>query len=375
MNVEVARCSDAIRAAEQRIALLDWVRPLNFASEVERLVVAFEAGRTASPKFRYAPPPDFTKLRQGLGLIVRESSLFGAWAQWIEGRVEELDLEAAIVQSVGTPALAGLAARRFPAPEGSTSGATNHLVERWLSADSGGECASAAPEDHHRSDDTRDPSSLVSVIRARLTELALDVDVVLHADMPSVAATSAEALHVRKGANLTLAEARRIAEHEIRAHLLPRRHARRARGLLRCGCARAGAEEEGRAVLVEARGGGLDGRRRRELALRHLACALSRCGASLVEVIRRLMQFGSSPRLAVTTGLRCFRGAPGDGAVSGLGREIVYLPAFIELRSAFEVDAALERWFERGRCSLAYARELENRPDWVAFELGEVAPP
>jgi hypothetical protein len=370
---EVALWSDAIRAAEQRIALLDWVRPLNFASEVERLVGAFEAGRATSPSLRYAPAPDFSKLREGLERVTRESHRFGALRSWIAGRVEELEWEAAIVQALGTGTLGELAARRFPSPLEGSADSTEDLVEGWLNTTAGEEEreGSARRERHHRSDDSGDPASLFSVLRSRLAELNIDAPVILHADLPSVAATSAEALHVRQGAELTALQARRIAEHEIRAHLLPRRLARRARGLLRCGCPRAGAEEEGRAVLVEARVGGLDVTRKRELALRHFACAWSRRGASFVEVVRRLMEFGSAVRMAVTTGLRCFRGAPERCESPGLGREIVYLPAYRMLASAFEREPALEQWFERGRCSLAYARLLECRPDWAAFELGE----
>jgi hypothetical protein len=352
--------------------LLDCVRPVNFASEVERLVKVFSAGRAANANLRYAPAPDLANAREILRLVVRETDAMGELGPWVERRVEELDLETTLVASVGTAAFPRVAARRFSAPEGALADATDVLVEEWLRPlpDCRIEDGEVADERHHRADDVHDPSSLFSVFRAKLAELHVDADVVLHADLPSVAAASTDALHVRRGAELTLSQARRIAEHEIRAHLLPRRQALRANGLLRCGCAGAGTEEEGRAVLIEARSRSLDATRKRELALRHRACSLSRRGASFVDVVRHLVDHRSSVRLAVTTCLRCFRGAPVGMDAPGLGREIVYLPAFLELSGAFEVEPRRELWFERGRCSLAYARFLDSHSVWANYELG-----
>jgi hypothetical protein len=128
---------------------------------------------------------------------------------------------------------------------------------------------------------------------------------------------------------------------------------------LRAGTAGSVEAEEGRALLVEARAGHLDQGRKRELSFRHLAALGVRRGAELDETFRELVVRGADAAEAVEIAVRVHRGG-------GLGREVVYLPAYLEVRRAFEREPALERWFERGRVGLGAAKilaALENPSD------------
>ena len=77
--------------------------------------------------------------------------------------------------------------------------------------------------------------------------------------MQSRAACGDGVVFVCIGVSLRASEARRIAEHELLGHALPRLAARsHPLGLLRVGCARSSDDEEGRALHIEERSGLLD---------------------------------------------------------------------------------------------------------------------
>jgi hypothetical protein len=111
-------------------------------------------------------------------------------------------------------------------------------------------------------------------------------------------------------------------------------------------------DEEGRALVIEARSRWFDGERRRALALRHVAAVGVRDGATPRDTMTRLAELGVALGLASELTLRVHRGG-------GLGRELSYLPRYFALRDALAVEPRLERWFERGRFDLATARRLE----------------
>jgi hypothetical protein len=108
-----------------------------------------------------------------------------------------------------------------------------------------------------------------------------------------------------------------------------------------------------------------DAARRRDLAMRDLAGLAVGAGADWVETVRVLVDHGVAPRRAVTVCARVHRGG-------GLAREIVYLPAYHRVRTAFEQEPALETWLERGRISVAAARTLRTLGDPPAFLLARV---
>lgn len=359
MNLSAATVVEALVLAERRIRLLERVQPLGLAMELERLVAAWKRGCESFPHLRYSERPELSEIREGLGVIVEWGCRASGEPRWLSARAEELALQAELVEHVGLPTFGEVARRLFALPKGDLAERVQALVREWRR--SGDDCDT---EPRYRAGDEREPKSLYSVIRDRLAKTNLHVLLRVEREMSSVAATGDGVIQICSSAHLSHRQARRIAEHEILAHLLPRYYGKNAHGLLKCGCALAFADEEGRALVIEERLGLMDGARQRELSWRHAASDWSRSGADFVEVVRGLAKSGAELRPALTIALRSFRGSTVDGAVSapggGLGREIIYLPAYVRLKEAFEQWPELERWFERGRASLDFARECEN---------------
>jgi len=85
-------------------------------------------------------------------------------------------------------------------------------------------------------------------------------------------------------------------------------------------------------VLLEHRAGLLGPRRRRQLAARHRAVLSMWSGATFHDVASALVRdHGFEVPDAVLVAERAFRG--GDGSQPGLGRERVYLEAFVGVRA------------------------------------------
>jgi hypothetical protein len=237
-----------------------------------------------------------------------------------------------------------MASERFAPPLGALAATLESNSRDWIAQGA----ATHSDEPCFRSDDPKATQSLLSLVLRRVGRLRIPVRVLVNRGLVSVAACGDAVIVIRGNSLLTARAAARITEHEVCGHLLPRLAARARSDILCCGCAGASADEEGRALLIEERLGLMDPWRRAELGARHLASSNLRHGATFVDVVRQLVGHGASTELALRATMRAFRGG-------GLGREIMYLPAWVRLKRAFEAEPAVERWFERGRASLAYA--------------------
>jgi hypothetical protein len=343
--------------AECSIALLERARPVNFASEQARLLESFRAGRVAVPAFHYAPAPDLSALRAALDAVVEGVRKEDAWGELYAGRAFELGLEARAAEAVGTPEFAERAHARFQEDRS----ASGQLAGEWCVAWQRLEPV-RANDRLHVSDDERDPRSLVACMRRAVGERRLAVRVVVSAELPSLAAAAAGVVFVRARQLHSEAEARRIVVHEIEGHVLPRARASKEQlGLFALGTAGGSDDQEGRALLLEEQSGTLDAGRRVALARRHAAARALRQGAGWVETVELLIGLGCELAEAIDLASRIHRGG-------GLGREIVYLPAFARVRGAAEQDPWLLSWLERGRISVAAARELAelgDPPRWI----------
>jgi hypothetical protein len=362
VSFSAASVAEALLLAEKQVRLLERVQPLGLATELERLVTAWERGNELFPQLRYAHRPHLTRLRDGLAMIIQwgESATEGTNpdAPWLASRAHELSLQAELAEYVGTRRFGHLAERLFPPPSGDRSTVVKGLVDAWKDLQPG------LREPIFLSDDRREPKSLYSLLRVRLENLGLLAEIRVETALNSVAATANGQIRILADTPLTELEARRIVEHEVLAHLIPRLNANRAQGPLKCGCASSSADEEGRALLIEERLNLMNDWRKHELALRHRANESARAGANFIDVVRELLGFGASVRAALKTALRCFRGSVVSGAeqtdCGGLGREIIYIPSYLRIKSAFAAHASLEHWFERGRTSLEYALTKEG---------------
>lgn len=339
-----ARAVDLLLRAETEIALLERVRPIGLAQEISHLIGAWRSGSPQLPRLRYRPAAKLGPLRQVLCELADRVVHDSADGKWLARRAAELELEAALAETVATKAFIGAACERFPLPTGTRGLALEQDARSWITRYA--ESSDDAPR--YRSDDRRAAQSLWSVITKQLEVEGLRARLRVDVDLMSVAACGDDLLVIRAGELLTERAAVRIAEHEINGHLLPRMRAKRRHDVLRCGCAGAADEEEGRALLLEQRAGLMDKARYAELGARHLACTFMRRGATFVDAVRCLIDLGTPVETAIRSMVRAIRGG-------GLGRELAYLPAMQRLERAFSAAPELEQWFVDGRASLRYA--------------------
>ncbi len=341
MTVALAALASALAGAELRVALLDRCRPRGLASERERLVAAWEAGRELAPRYELAPSPELESLERRLEELAAVLAGAGPWGALHAARAHELALEAAIAARPGTPRARAAAAARFPSPTGPAGERAACLADAWVRA-----ALRGRDEPTVCSDDERSPTSLVAALRAEIGRRRLPVRVEVSRDLASTVGVGERVVRVRAGVALGAGDVARLLAHELEGHLLPRLRAHaEPLGLFRVGTAGGGDDEEGRAVALEAATPGFDGRRRRELALRHLGALALRGGASFVELGRRLRGLGATAREAVELALRLDRGA-------ALGREIVYLPALVRYETARRSAPDPEPWLRRGRIAI-----------------------
>lgn len=345
---EFAYLDALLRRAEQSIMLLDRATPRDSAIEVSRLIEAWKKGKKQLPSFVYGPAPDLSSLRAELVAAAERASGKGPLLSLYAERARELELEARLAEAVGQPKFAALAAERFPAPSGEDGDQTLALSRSYA-----GLSVQKGDDTLHASDDASDSLSLLSQMRKRVAELGLGVRVEVRAQA-AVAAVGEGLITIRPRVWLSDKQAQRIVVHETLGHALPRKRAKTTNlGLLAVGSAKSAETEEGRALLVEERARLLDDERKRELGLRHLAATSVRRGANFRETADELIELGAPIEVALELATRVHRGG-------GLAREIVYLPAYLEVKRTLSAEPGLERWLERGRVSLAAARVLES---------------
>ncbi|HTM43363.1 MAG TPA: tyrosine/phenylalanine carboxypeptidase domain-containing protein [Polyangiaceae bacterium] len=357
MTIKAATVGKALRAAEGRIALLERCQPLNFRVEVQRLRHAWRSGQASEPQFRYRSSANLSATRTQLAQLAPFDD-GGPWGRVIAARAAEMDLEAQLVEAVGCPQFAGLARRRYLDDSGRWAAQAQSLVTRWLS-----EVSAAKPsEPLWRTDDKRNEQSLWCQLERLIAELKLPIRLELGANLVPVAATGDGVVLVAMDRQLSAAEGRRVALHEVVGHALPRMNAKRdPTGLLQVGTASASDDEEGRALLIEEQHGLLGSERRVALSFRHLAANAMFNGAHFADVVRSLTEQGCELDSAVSTAARIFR-------AGGLGREIVYLPAMLRVAACFEANPEAARRMEQGRIAANWISELENEPtppEWL----------
>ena len=310
---------------------------------------AWRTGVKASPDFVYHCVRDFSALRAALEHVIEHADEAGAWGALYAERARELDQEAALAEVIGSPAFAERARVRFPTESGEHGDRAALWAKDWAELGEVDE-----PEPRHRSDDLRDPDSLISAMYGAIGESRLAWRVEVREELECAAVTADRVVVVRAGLFHGTNDVRRIVVHELFGHVLPRERAQRQpSGLFRVGSARSAEDEEGRALWIEQRAGCFGASRRTELARRHLAALAVRDGAQWSEVVELLLSTGAALEPALSLAARVSRGG-------GLAREIVYLPALSRVRQALESEPELEGWMRRGRISVNAARRLRG---------------
>ncbi len=350
VTAQLLALGGALCAAELRIALLARCRPSGMAALRAELNAALARGELRNPTWAFDGSQNLADLRKGLERLRGHlESLSIVWSELLIARLRELELEADLVEARGTGRFAQLAAERFRGP----SAGESHDVELWL----GSAMAGAGTRDWFetetaleriRSDDERDPRSLVSQLRCLLGSRQLPIRVEFDASQSAVAAVGEGVVCLRPNALLTEREALRIVVHEVEGHILPRLCCGPFRWL-RAGGPQSVEDEEGRALLLERNCGLMDPRRAFELATRHRMAVAQRAGADFVETVRLALSAGAEGAASLDWGLRIFRGG-------GLARELVYLPAMVRVQAALATAPELEGLLAQSRAGLALAR-------------------
>jgi hypothetical protein len=315
--------------AAREVRILSALTPCDAARERGRLIEELRTGGKPTPRWTYAPRghDELRRALDGAEKVLERGELSPLDGLYLE-RTRELAVEAAMCAAAGRPELARLAAARFaPQPrDRHLAWEASALGAEWLA-----EPAGASSESRLATDDPA-PRSLLSRMRAAVGRLRLPFAVVASPWLAPLAATGERVILVATGRLVSDEDARRTVLHEVEGHARPRaQSAFAASPHFRIGTARGIDDQEGRAILLEERAGLLGSRRRRQLAARHWAVDAMLEGACFADVASTLVhEHGLEIAEAVVVAERAFRG--GDGNHPGLGRERIYLEAFLRVR-------------------------------------------
>ncbi len=353
-RIRTRSLDESIRAVSARFPLLAAVTPKNAAREHERLLAAWREGHELSPHWE-APPIDRALLattQRMLDAAIQSLVPERGWFAIYRERLIELAADLAVIDAAFTPDIARAAEARF----GRDVAGGDALAEEFREAvvdDSDAETIAT--------DDARDPRSLVSQMRARISSLGLPARVLVRERVGSLAAAGDGVVIVAAHRRATERETARVVLHEIEGHVVPRERGRgRTHGIETLGTAGASEDEEGRALLIEERASLLTSRRKRSLAARHVAARAVSAGATFVEVVRTIRELVPLEE-ALAISARVMRGgfASDRDVVSGIARERVYLPAYARVAGAVADDPGLFERLGSSRLSLASLRLLD----------------
>ena len=369
-NDSLKRLDRLMAEAAGEVRLLGSVTPIDAHRERARVILAFESGIDARPRWEYTKV-DRTALFAAVAGAEAELARVGgadpspAAARCVAlyaARVREIDLEARLACAAGTDAIASLARERFVGGDRAVATAANALAMQWLAANAASAAAEATAT-MRRSDASDDPRSLLSRMREEVGRRRLPFNVIAHASLAPLAATGARTIFVATDRDVSDEDVERTVLHELDGHAMPRmRAAAQPLGIFAFGTARGADDQEGYALLLEERAGHLVTDRRTQLAARHAAVNAMWEGATFVDVVRLLIRdLGRPPRDAVLAAERAFRG--GNALTPGLGRDRIYLEAFLRVRAHLAARPGDERVLASGTVSVD---AIDTLGDYVA---------
>lgn len=333
--------------------MLAAVTPLNLRAELDRLIAAWGEGRQEAPRFIHEVAMDHAAysagLRRAADVLDGEGDLGAIYA----ARARELADEADVCGAAGGPDLWAAARRRF-APRDRFDAEADALAGAWLEEPFPG---AIDPSDLVWSDDERDGRSLICRMRRAIGARRLPLRIVVVRDLAPLAAVGDGVIQIAAARQMSAQDVERTVLHEIEGHAMPGVRARGMSNLaiFAIGTARGSDDQEGRALAIERAAGVLDARRRRELALRHIAARAVERGGDFVSIARLLADRGAAVPDALRIAARVHRGG-------GLGREVVYLPALLRVEAALRADPELDSVLGAGRVAVDAANTLRA---WV----------
>ncbi len=321
--------------------LLFAITPSNAQSERVRLEAAYRARTPLKPAWTYVPiciPAGVHRAIDRARGLASEHPL----AQAYGARLDEIELDLAIIRNVGTRDARSLARRRFG------RGANHDEYTAWLT------CSETSIK-------SQDSADLCNALQTAGDALGFEFDLVYEPNLASHAATSSNRVWYSQ-AQLPAQDVLRLAVHEIAGHMLARRNARQQPyAILRVGTARSFRDQEGLCLLLEEHAGLLDAKRKRTLAARALAAQCAYDEADFEDTVLFLCREGLTIAPAIRIAERAFRG----GCVA---RDAAYVDGYLRVKSAAERDAHALHRLSRAAVCVDDARsvlEAVTEPDGV----------
>lgn len=353
MAADSRELDSIIRGIGARFPILSGVTPQNSAREHARLCAAWGRGEELSPLWE---PPAIDRVlllstQRVLGELVPKLDRASGWLAVYRERLIELSRELDVIDAAFSEDVGRAAARRFAIDLADG----DELARRFENA------PEIVDDDRILTDDPHDLRSLLSRMRARLSELRLPVRVLVRERVGSLAAAGDGVVIVARDRYVSAREIERVVLHEVEGHVLPRERGRvGSHGIETLGSAGASEDEEGRALVLEDRASLLSPERKRVLAARHFAARMTIEGATFVDVVRRIRSLVPLAD-AIAIASRVMRGGylRGRDVVSGVARERVYLPAYARIARAVEHDPELLTRLGTRRLSLAAWQMLD----------------
>jgi len=336
----------ALTVAEAQIILLARSHPTNWLELQSRLIERWKLGYPEEPVFRFAPPPNLTKLRQALDQLEKWSEDQGPWGEIYAARCRELQLEAEIAEHIGDATVRARAQRRFSV-DGANSGSLMQVARTWIQLEQSSDSGETI-----RSDDESDDRSLICQMRCELRRCGYSYPIKLENRLASRATVDDKFVWLKPQVYLLPNESERIVIHEVHGHVARRVAVKSPENAgFACGTNGADADEEGRALWLEDSAGLFDSARKADIGRRHWVAEACREGGTFSDAVRSLVELNTTIENAINLTLRVWRGG-------GIAREIVYLDAYRRAKQALADSPELESWMKRGRLSIDVARRL-----------------
>lgn len=292
--------------------------------ERARAVVALERGTSFEPQRATTKHKVEPALSSSLALAARtvRDVAPAPLATLFLARIDELELELSILESLGHPsAVRDLSRRRYGTGDRIVGG-------RRLAAVAAEMLDTLARAAEARTVPADGRGSLAETMRAVARRVGLDIEVRVDPRLVAGAATGDRLVFIAPR-KFGVVECRRLTAHEVLGHAVAAANAAaQPLRLLAAGTAGAFGDQEGVAIALEREAGTLDAERARTLAARVVACDLLHRGASFMETARHLHRDrGFTAESAVSLSERAHRGG-------GVARDVAYLEGWLRVESA-----------------------------------------
>ncbi len=329
--------------------LLPWIIPTNADAERQRLRKTALRRDRLRPIWNYSRPLLQPRCRDWFARAkVLTSKLESAELRHLyEAKLQELELDYALLAALHGPALQQHTRQRFPIPRRVHCGeqsllehAQDLLAQRSLADEQDLPVLPAFSEDPHE-------SSLVRMIEILAQAVGLKLRVKVRSDLSAAAVAGHGVITVRHPAQYHWQQCLGYAVHEVLGHAVAHANAlRHPWRIFRLGTAGALTDQEGLAVYLEQCANAMHSSRVAVLASRVIAVDLMLAGASFEDIVYHLID---AHTLALDDALlvaeRVHRGG-------GISRDAVYVYGWWRVTQAVEKQALDLHRLRGGRLSL-----------------------